>query len=214
MKQISRELRFGKLCESDYICRYYGVFDNKKSATINIAMEYCDGGSLEALYKKARLLGGRFGEKPLVRIAEHILTGLEYLEQHKIIHRDIKPSNILSSRDGNIKLCDFGVSGDSGLEGEAYTCIGTSYYMAPERMRGEKYTITSDVWSLGITLLEVAYNRFPFPDGKKLAFFDFFAFIASEAIELTDESENCVMWSPDFKLFINCWCVSHQIAYQ
>jgi mitogen-activated protein kinase kinase len=211
-KQISRELKFGKLCKSDYICRYYGVFNNKKSATINIVMEYCDGGSLESVQKRVQLLGGRVGEKVLARIAEHALAGLEYLERHKIVHRDIKPSNILFSQGGSIKMCDFGVSGDVGMEGEAYTCIGTSYYMAPERMRGEKYTITSDVWSLGITLLEVAYNRFPFPDGKKLAFFDFLAFIVSEAIELKDEPEDKVTWSPDFKSFINCWYVSYQIA--
>jgi mitogen-activated protein kinase kinase len=80
-------------------------------------MEYCDGGSLEAVYKKVQLRGGRIGEKPLVRIAEHVLTGFEYLEQHKIIHRDIKPSNILFSQGGNVKLCDFGVSGDVGPGG-------------------------------------------------------------------------------------------------
>jgi mitogen-activated protein kinase kinase len=81
--------------------------------------------------------------------------------------------------------------------------------MAPERMRGEKYTVTGDVWSLGITLLEVAYNRVAFPDGKKLAFFDFLAFIASEAIELKDEPEDRITWSPLLKSFINCWYVSY-----
>ncbi|KAI8458990.1 kinase-like domain-containing protein, partial [Phakopsora pachyrhizi] len=76
------------------------------------------------------------------------------------IHRDIKPSNILVTKDGLIKLCDLGVSGE--LVGSlAGTFLGMSAYMAPERIRGEKYSITSDVWSLELTLLKLALNRFP-----------------------------------------------------
>ncbi|MCV5169252.1 protein kinase, partial [Escherichia coli] len=77
----------------------------------------------------------------LGKLAEAPLGGLTYLySKHHIMHRDIKPSNILVNSKGHIKLCDFGVSGDYGTNGAANTFIGTSYYMAPERITGQSYT--------------------------------------------------------------------------
>jgi mitogen-activated protein kinase kinase len=174
-------------------------------------MEYCEGGSLETIYKKIKSMGGRVGEKVLIDVAGNVLNGLVYLHQHHIIHRDIKPSNVLMSQEGMAKICDFGVSGDLGPEDEALTCIGTSYYMAPERITGQKYTITSDVWSLGITLMEMACNRFPYPSDEEtlnqasMALIDFVAYITRETIELNDEPDGNVMWSSDFKDFVRCW---------
>ena len=99
-------------------------------------------------------------------MAEAVLHGLTYLNSKKIIHRDIKPSNILLCRDGQVKLYNFRVSCKAGTKGDTITLIGTSYYIAPERIQGQSYTISSDVWSLGLTLLEVAQHRFPFPAGS------------------------------------------------
>jgi mitogen-activated protein kinase kinase len=98
----------------------------------------------------------------LGKIAEAILAGLTYLwKSHHIMHRDIKPSNVLVNSRGNIKLCDFGVS--SELEGSvADTFVGTGTYMAPERIQGAQYTVKSDVWSVGLTLMELAVGKFPF----------------------------------------------------
>jgi mitogen-activated protein kinase kinase len=98
----------------------------------------------------------------LGKIAEAVLGGLTYLyHTHKIMHRDIKPSNILVNSRGQIKLCDFGVSGE--LVGSvADTFVGTGTYMAPERIQGAQYTIKSDVWSFGLTLMELAIGKFPF----------------------------------------------------
>lgn len=209
-KQIVREINFNKECASEHICCYYGAFVDPSTATISIAMEYCEGGSLDSIYKEIRRLGGRTGEKVLGKIAEGVLSGLTYLHSRRIIHRDIKPSNILISRKGDVKLCDFGVSGDFGTKGEANTFIGTSYYMAPERITGQTYTITSDVWSTGVTLLEVAQHRFPFPaDGTEMQpkanLIDLLTYIVQQPIPtLKDEPDADIKWSQSFKYFIEC----------
>ncbi|KAL2043147.1 hypothetical protein N7G274_004207 [Stereocaulon virgatum] len=209
-KQIVRELAFNKDCASEYICQYYGAFMDDSSGTISIAMEYCEGGSLDSVYREVKKLGGRTGEKVLGKVAEGVLNGLTYLHGRKIIHRDIKPSNILLTRSGQVRLCDFGVSGEFGTKGDANTFIGTSYYMAPERITGQSYTITSDVWSLGVTLLEVAQHRFPFPaDGTEMqpraGLIDLLTYIVRQEIpKLKDEPESKIKWSENFKYFIEC----------
>jgi mitogen-activated protein kinase kinase len=210
-KQIVRELSFNKSCASEHICQYYGAFMDDTSGTIGISMEFCEGGSLDSIYREVKKLGGRTGEKVLGKVAEGVLNGLTYLHGHRIIHRDIKPSNILLTRQGQVKLCDFGVSGEFGTKGDANTFIGTSYYMAPERITGQSYTITSDVWSLGVTLLEVAQHRFPFPaDGTEMnpraGLIDLLTYIVRQPIpKLKDEPENKLRWSDNFKYFIECW---------
>jgi mitogen-activated protein kinase kinase len=182
-------------------------------------MEFCEGGSLDSIYREVKKLGGRTGEKVLGKIAEGVLNGLTYLHSKKIIHRDIKPSNILLCRDGQVKLCDFGVSGEFGTKGDANTFIGTSYYMAPERITGQSYTITSDVWSTGVTLLEVAQHRFPFPaDGTEMqpraGLIDLLTYIVRQPIpKLKDEPEAGIKWSDNFKYFIECWYVSSKTLF-
>lgn len=217
-KQIFREISFNKDCRSDYICRYYGAFIDHTQSKISLAMEFCEGGSLDSVYRQVRKRGGRTGEKVLGKVAESVLRGLAYLHKHKIIHRDIKPSNILLFRGGQVKLCDLGVSGDHGTRGDASTFIGTQYYMAPERITGKSYTITSDVWSLGVTILEVAQHRFPFPaepdpaendnDGgtmmhPRAALIDLLTYIVRQPIpRLKDEPDKQLFWSENFKSFI------------
>lgn len=77
------------------------------------------------------------------------------------MHRDIKPSNVLVNSRGMIKLCDFGVATET-VNSVANTFVGTSTYMAPERIKGDPYTVKSDVWSVGLTIMELAIGRFPF----------------------------------------------------
>lgn len=206
-RQILRELNFNKSCNSPYIVKYYGTFMDEESATISIAMEYMGGKSLDAVYKNIKKRGGRIGEKVLGKIAESVLRGLSYLHDRKIIHRDIKPQNILLDMKGNVKLCDFGVSGEV-VDSLATTFTGTSYYMAPERIKGQSYTVTSDVWSLGLTLLEVAQGRFPYhttDEDKKttpLMPIELLSMILEFTPLLDDEPEEGIQWSPLFRSFL------------
>jgi len=98
-------------------------------------MEFCEAGSLDTLVRKIARRGGRTSEKVLAKIAEAVLGGLDYLHERKIIHRDIKPSNILVTRGGQVKLCDFGVSGEL-VDSFAGTFTGTSFYMAVSTQSG------------------------------------------------------------------------------
>jgi mitogen-activated protein kinase kinase 5 len=112
-----------------------------------------DGGSLDQY--------GTIPEQVLGRIAVGVVRGLSYLSSLKIMHRDIKPSNILVNTHGAVKLCDFGVSVQL-LTSMAKTFIGSNAYMAPERIMGEEYGLHSDIWSLGISIFELAIGRFPY----------------------------------------------------
>ncbi|KAF5353355.1 hypothetical protein D9756_007803 [Leucocoprinus leucothites] len=157
-KQIVRELQIMHECNSRYIIECYGSY--LSDPNICICMEYMDHGSFDSIYKKI----GPIQIEVVARVAMSVLEGLTYLyDVHRIIHRDIKPSNILCNTQGEIKLCDFGVSGEL-INSIANTFVGTSIYMSPERIQGAEYSVKSDIWSLGITLVELATGRFPFSD--------------------------------------------------
>ncbi|EJS41567.1 mkk1p [Saccharomyces arboricola H-6] len=203
-KQIFRELQFNRSFQSEYIVRYYGMFTDDENSSIYIAMEYMGGRSLDAIYKNLLNRGGRISEKVLGKIAEAVLRGLSYLHEKKVIHRDIKPQNILLNERGQVKLCDFGVSGEA-VNSLATTFTGTSFYMAPERIQGQPYSVTSDVWSLGLTILEVANGKFPCSSEKmaaNIAPFELLMWILTFTPELKDEPEFNIIWSPSFKSFI------------
>ena len=156
-KQIMRELDVLHECSSPYIVGFYGAFSS--DGEISICMENMDAGSLDLVMKKAR----RIPENILGIVSKSVILGLQYLrEKHKIIHRDVKPSNILVNSRGEIKLCDFGVSGQL-IDSMANTFVGTRSYMAPERLQGSKYTVLSDIWSLGLSLIEMSIGRYPIP---------------------------------------------------
>ncbi|KIP08914.1 hypothetical protein PHLGIDRAFT_103529 [Phlebiopsis gigantea 11061_1 CR5-6] len=157
-KQILRELQIMHDCNSQYIISFYGAFISDPN--ICMCIEFMDKGSLDGIYKKI----GPIDIEVVGKVALAVLEGLTYLyDVHRIIHRDIKPSNILFNSKGQVKICDFGVSGEL-INSIADTFVGTSTYMSPERIQGAQYTVKSDVWSLGISLIELALGRFPFSD--------------------------------------------------
>ncbi|KAI0024305.1 MAP kinase [Xylariomycetidae sp. FL0641] len=163
-KRIVRELQIMHGCHSDYIVTFYGAFLNDHNDVI-MCMEYMDVGSLDRVSR----VFGPIRVDVLGKIAEATLGGLTYLySKLHIMHRDIKPSNILTNSKGHIKLCDFGVSGEL-VNSIADTFVGTSTYMAPERIQGEKYTVKSDVWSFGLSIMELAIGKFPFAASEQLS---------------------------------------------
>lgn len=159
--QILMELDVLHKCDSPYIVYFYGAFFVE--GAVYMCMEYMDGGSLDKIYGD-----GVHDEACLAYITECVIHGLKELKDtHNIIHRDVKPTNILVNSKGKVKLCDFGVSGNL-VASLAKTNIGCQSYMAPERIRTANpddatYSVQSDVWSLGLTILEVAAGRYPYP---------------------------------------------------
>ncbi|KAH9412800.1 Dual specificity mitogen-activated protein kinase kinase 3 [Dermatophagoides pteronyssinus] len=152
-----------------HIVEFYGAIYWENN--LCLFMEILDA-SLDKFYKLAyKLLPENspnnlaIPEPVLGRIAYSVVSALNFLYDMKIIHRDVKPSNILINRSGQIKLCDFGISGYL-VDSVAKTFeAGCKAYMAPERLvpNQKGYNIRSDVWSLGLTLLEIATGKFPYP---------------------------------------------------
>lgn len=194
-KQLLREVYIMTTTRHINIVLFYGAYISPSTSEVKILMEYCEGGSLESVGKRLREYGAVVGEKIAGRLTEGILQGLAYLHSKRTIHRDIKPSNILLTKEGVVRLCDFGVSGEL-IDSLANTFTGTSFYMAPERISGHKYTIRSDVWSTGITILELVQNRFPFPND--LPPIELMVYITqNEPPSLEDEPG--VTWSSEMK---------------
>ncbi|KAH9043116.1 kinase-like protein [Lactarius pseudohatsudake] len=199
MKQLVRELGIIAKVKHPNIIRFHGAYMSPSYSEVKVVMEICPGKSLEAIGKRIKERGARVSEKVAGRLAEGILQGLAYLHSKKLIHRDIKPSNILLSREGVVKLCDFGASGELIKSAAGTPSTGTTFYMAPERLSGLEYSIRADVWSTGLSLLELLKNRFPF--SNDMPPIELMAYVTqSEPPQLEDEAE--VRWSDAMKDFI------------
>ncbi|XP_026287024.1 dual specificity mitogen-activated protein kinase kinase dSOR1 isoform X2 [Frankliniella occidentalis] len=183
-KQIIRELKVLHQCNFPHIVGFYGAFYS--DGEISICMEYMDGGSLDLILKKA----GRIPEPILGTITLAVLKGLSYLrDKHAIMHRDVKPSNILVNSAGEIKICDFGVSGQL-IDSMANSFVGTRSYMAPERLQGTHYSVQSDIWSLGLSLVEMAIGMYPIPPPDALTLANIFGTSYGISEETTGSSSS------------------------
>ncbi|XP_061032835.1 dual specificity mitogen-activated protein kinase kinase 4 isoform X1 [Eubalaena glacialis] len=144
-------------------------------------------------------------EEILGKITLATVKALNHLKENlKIIHRDIKPSNILLDRSGNIKLCDFGISGQLVDSIAKTRDAGCRPYMAPERIdpsaSRQGYDVRSDVWSLGITLYELATGRFPYPKWNSV-FDQLTQVVKGDPPQLSNSEER--EFSPSFINFVN-----------
>uniref|UniRef100_A0A674BDD1 non-specific serine/threonine protein kinase n=1 Tax=Salmo trutta TaxID=8032 RepID=A0A674BDD1_SALTR len=154
------------------IATYYGAFVKKNPPGIDdqlwLVMEFCGAGSITDLIKNTK--GNSLKEEWTAYICREILRGLTHLHQHKVIHRDIKGQNVLLTENAEVKLVDFGVSAQlDRTVGKRNTFIGTPYWMAPEVIACDEnpeatYDFKSDLWSLGITAIEMAEGAPPLCD--------------------------------------------------
>uniref|UniRef100_A0AAY4F150 non-specific serine/threonine protein kinase n=1 Tax=Denticeps clupeoides TaxID=299321 RepID=A0AAY4F150_9TELE len=154
------------------IATYYGAFVKKNAPGIDdqlwLVMEFCGAGSVTDLIKNTK--GNSLKEEWTAYICREILRGLTHLHQHKVIHRDIKGQNVLLTENAEVKLVDFGVSAQlDRTVGRRNTFIGTPYWMAPEVIACDEnpdatYDFKSDLWSLGITAIEMAEGAPPLCD--------------------------------------------------
>uniref|UniRef100_A0AAY4D197 mitogen-activated protein kinase kinase n=1 Tax=Denticeps clupeoides TaxID=299321 RepID=A0AAY4D197_9TELE len=146
-----------------YTVTFYGALF--REGDVWICMELMDT-SLDKFYKQVIAKGLTIPEDILGKITVSIVKALEHLHRMSVIHRDVKPSNVLINTEGQVKMCDFGISGYL-VDSVAKTMdAGCKPYMAPERinpdLNQQGYSVKSDIWSLGITLIELAILRFPY----------------------------------------------------
>ena len=141
--------------DSPYVTQYYGSYI--KGSKLWIVMEYCGGSSCYDLIKP-----GVMAEDYIAIIMREMLHGLKYLHSEGKIHRDIKAANILLTSNGRVKMADFGVSAQLSLTlTRKHSMVGTPCWMAPEVIRQAGYGFEADIWSLGITAIELATGRAP-----------------------------------------------------
>ena len=152
-----------------YMVRFYGAMF--REGDVWICMEVMDT-SLDKFYRMCEDLTRPIPELILAKIALAVTSALHYMRTElDLMHRDVKPSNILANRRGQVKICDFGISGHLTDSVAKTINAGCKPYMAPERINPEDptmkaYDVRSDVWSLGITLLELAQGSHPYAKWK------------------------------------------------
>ena len=155
LRVITLEIDLLKNLDHPNIVKYRGFV--KSAESLNIILEYCENGSLHSISKNF----GKFPENLVGLYMSQVLHGLLYLHEQGVIHRDIKGANILTTKQGLVKLADFGVATRTTTLHES-SVVGTPYWMAPEVIELSGATTASDIWSLGCTVIELLDGKPPY----------------------------------------------------
>ncbi|KAJ3674792.1 hypothetical protein LUZ60_005408 [Juncus effusus] len=198
-KQIVQELKINQAKQNTNIVRCHHTFYH--NGVISLVLEYMDRGSLADIIKQVKTIL----EPYLSILCKQVLKGLVALHHERhVIHRDIKPSNLLVNHKGEVKITDFGVSAElASSMGQRDTFVGTFFYMAPERISGGTYDYKSDIWSLGLVILECAIGRFPYITSEAsegvLSFYELLEAIVDQPAPSAPSDQ----FSPEFCSFIS-----------
>ncbi|KZV64677.1 hypothetical protein PENSPDRAFT_656389, partial [Peniophora sp. CONT] len=169
VRQLMKEVDLVKSLRHPSIVKYEGMARDKD--TLSIVLEYAENGSLGQTLKAF----GKLNERLVASYVVKILEGLDYLHQSHVVHCDLKAANILTTKNGNVKLADFGVSlnlramelsTQTGKDGKAHSrdVVGTPNWMAPEVIELKGARAKSDIWSLACTVVELLTGRPPYAD--------------------------------------------------
>jgi serine/threonine-protein kinase 24/25/MST4 len=164
IEDIQQEINIMSQLHSSFVTKYYGSFIKKSK--LWIIMEYCEGGScLDMVLLFDQLRAGVFEEIYIAIILREVLQGLDHLHSQGKLHRDIKAANLLVAGDGSLKIADFGVSGQlTATFTRRHSFVGTPFWMAPEVIEQTGYDCKADIWSMGITAIELAKGQAPYSD--------------------------------------------------
>lgn len=164
---LVHEVNTMKELNHDNIVRYVDRYLDKSRGRLFMIMEYCDNGDLAKYIKRHKAERRYITEDKIWSVAYQLISVMNYCHNlarpgQKIIHRDIKPGNVFLTRDGSIKVGDFGLCRLLDNDDVARTNVGTPLYMAPELLSKSAYTEKADIWSLGCVIYELAALQPPY----------------------------------------------------
>lgn len=164
-----RETALLQKLQHPHIVKYYVSFVEKDE--LNIVLELADGGDLAQLIQGFGQQGKLIPEPTIWRYFSQVCAALKHMHMNRIMHRDVKPSNVFITRDKMVKLGDLGLARFfSPKSVAARSLVGTPYYMSPERVMEQEYEYSSDVWSAGCLLYEMAALHSPFANDARNLF--------------------------------------------
>lgn len=197
---LKQEVNVLRQCQAEGIVGFKGVFAD--DGNFWIVMEFCSAGSVQDLLTTSKR---GLSEDLIGALLKMILPALLFLHQHKRMHRDLKCGNLLLTHSGECKLADFGIAANFDVESKRSTVIGTPYWIAPEMIKFESYDEKADIWSLGITVLEMVSQVPPY---FELAPMRALYKIAERPAPSLPEGA----WSDEFKSFVGMCLVKDPLA--